>query len=207
MSSDIQKLKTRANIQKLYLIFTHKYNQNDSFRKYEIKGSTGNVYTVNIQNKPTCTCPDHIQRKRRCKHIYFVLIKIMKVSHDYEDKNEFTDGELKTMFMNVPKITDNLMVDNVELTKYLKYVEKMSNASYPLEMKKIKEGDLCPVCLDELFDTNESLVHCKYSCGFGMHKLCFDVYNENVDGVVKCLFCHHEWNKNKTVDKYINISK
>ena len=66
----------------LYLVESIPQNSKEEKKRiYLIMGSTGNVYSVVITNKPTCTCPDFRQRKKRCKHIYFVLIRIMKVEN------------------------------------------------------------------------------------------------------------------------------
>ncbi|KAG4392134.1 hypothetical protein GLYMA_04G084500v4 [Glycine max] len=44
-----------------------------------ILGATGNVYTVTLSSSPSCTCPD---RTTPCKHILFVLIRVLGVSLD-----------------------------------------------------------------------------------------------------------------------------
>ncbi|KAL2346948.1 hypothetical protein Fmac_000948 [Flemingia macrophylla] len=44
-----------------------------------IFGATGNVYTVALSSTPSCTCPD---RTTPCKHILFVLIRVLGVSLD-----------------------------------------------------------------------------------------------------------------------------
>ena len=39
---------------------------------YEVEGSDGHVYRVNVNRKErtsTCTCPDYELRRTRCKHI------------------------------------------------------------------------------------------------------------------------------------------
>ena len=60
-------------------------------RQYLIMGNSGNTYTVTISNQPTCTCPDHTTRGNRCKHIYFVLIRIMN-TYNYTEKT-YSDEE------------------------------------------------------------------------------------------------------------------
>jgi len=48
---------------------------------FVVLGSTGNVYDVIIQRVPHCTCPDHANGNL-CKHILFVLLKVMRVPSD-----------------------------------------------------------------------------------------------------------------------------
>jgi hypothetical protein len=51
-------------------------------------------------------------------------------------------------------------------------------------------------------DSNEEMIHCKYSCGNSLHKQCFDMYNTKRYNEITCLFCHKAWNDKK---KYINL--
>src|SRR5438105_3268942 len=103
--------KSRGKDQKIFLILTHEYDPKVYERRYEVMGTTGNAYTVTINKSPVCTCPDHTVRHKRCKHIYFVLTRIMKVKPEQEDMSSYTDQDLNDMFANIPQITENLRVD------------------------------------------------------------------------------------------------
>lgn len=46
---------------------------------FHVLGATCNVYTVTLMATPTCTCPD---RKKPCKHILFVLIRVLGIPLD-----------------------------------------------------------------------------------------------------------------------------
>lgn len=190
--------KSRGLEQKIFLILTHEYEKNILERKYEVMGTSGNVYTVTIKNDPDCTCPDYVNRHKRCKHIYFVLMRIMKVSEGLENIETYSDTDLEVMFENIPQITENLRVDSCKLAKF-KQLKKNNNGE--VKMREITEDDLCPVCLDGLYECKEELIYCKYSCGHGIHKQCFDMYNTKQDNI-KCLFCHKEWKNNS---QYINL--
>ena len=37
----------------------------------EMAGSTGNIYSISINQLPSCTCPDN-QKGNQCKHIVYV---------------------------------------------------------------------------------------------------------------------------------------
>src|SRR3989337_1997485 len=113
--------KQRAKTQNLFLIETKDI---ENSKEYTVMGSTGNVYKVIISNKPTCTCPDYKLRKRRCKHIYFILIRVMKVKEDEEETSVFSSEALELMFKNIPKITENLIVNKNIKDKYNKYQSK-----------------------------------------------------------------------------------
>ena len=70
--------KYRGKTQRIFLIECSDINEYS--RSYIVCGTTKNVYKVTIKNTPVCSCPDHQMRRRRCKHIYFVLCRIMNVS-------------------------------------------------------------------------------------------------------------------------------
>jgi hypothetical protein len=45
---------------------------------FKVLGSTGNVYTVTIEQLPKCDCPD-ATKGNHCKHLVFVLLKVLNV--------------------------------------------------------------------------------------------------------------------------------
>ena len=83
-------------------------------RGYVVLGTTNN-YKVIISNKSICTCPDHKSRKVRCKHIYFILLKILKVEDYQEDKDTYSNNELEYMLNHIiveEKANDSNLVIN-----------------------------------------------------------------------------------------------
>lgn len=188
--------KERGRTQNIFLIETI-INENNKERNYMIMGSTGNVYKVTIKEIPECTCPDFQTRNRRCKHIYFVLIRIMKTTN--EDKDIYTNLELELMFTNIPTITNNLIIGDNSKKKYEQLKNELGNNTTEIEKKGL--DDVCPVCLDDLTDGNE-LDFCKYSCGRSIHKLCFSMWCKK--NTAKCVYCNSDWNKKNDI-KYINL--
>ena len=196
--------KNRGRAQKIFLILTHEYDNNLE-RKYEVMGTTGNVYLVTINNKPTCTCPDYMTRSKRCKHIYFVLTRIMKVKAEQEDIKKYTDSDLQDMFTNIPTITENLRVDYAKQKEFLeKYKTLNKNPNGKVDKRNIDQDDMCPVCLGELDDHEEEIIFCEYSCGACIHKECFNMYNSKQPGTKKCLFCHKDWDQ-EIKQQYIKL--
>lgn len=192
--------KTRGKSQRIFLILTHDYDEDDLERRYEVMGMTKNAYTVTINHTPSCTCPDHTTRHRRCKHIFFVLTRIMKVAEDQEDIETYTDDDLEEMFCNIPEITANLKVNPSQLNRY-KMLKRNKNDE--VDKRDIDEDDQCPICLGEMFDCDEELTYCKYHCGTHIHKECFDLYNSKQYNI-KCLYCHNPWVDEKQ-QQYINL--
>lgn len=185
--------KFRCMTQKIYLIETLPI-LNENERSYVIMGSTGNVYNVMIKNEPICNCPDFLTRHNRCKHIYFVLIRIMNV-HD-EDKIIYTNNDLIEMFSNIPNITKNLIVDQNTKNMY----NNLKSTNQNNKINKKNTDDVCPICLDDL-ENGEELDYCKYSCGKQVHKLCFKMWSTHKEPL--CVFCRKNWVQLET--NYINI--
>jgi hypothetical protein len=183
--------KQRGLVQKLYLVETLPI-KTDFVREYIIMGSTGNIYQVSISHMPTCTCPDFKQRGQRCKHIFFVLARIMKV--DNNETAEYSDMDLINMFAKIPKATQYL----IEPDKKIKYDSLKNKTNIQVKPKDL--DDVCPICLDDLTDGNE-LDMCKYSCGKHIHKKCYEMMNKSTTEKI-CVFCRHPWESNE----YINLS-
>lgn len=191
-SGNYDARKYRGISQKLYLI--ESIDHEDYIKKeFVIMGSTGNVYTVTIDEKPTCTCPDHKSRHNRCKHIYFVLIKIMGVTEI--DKSSYSKKDLFDMFKNIPPVTDLLKVSADLKNKYNQLLDTTS-------ADKSKDiDDFCPICLDEL-NNGEELLTCKSHCGRHVHKDCFSMYNKNGKRS-KCIYCKNNMFSNES--EYISL--
>ena len=200
--------KQRGKTQKIFLIECtdiYKYS-----RSYMVCGTTKNVYKVTIKNIPMCTCPDNQMRRRRCKHIYFVLCRIMNVSsHRLEDSKKYSNKDLLKMFSNIPLVTNNLIVNNDTQKKYVKYKK---NGNFTIEVLKIKKqrlDDICPICLDNIKKkSGEQLEYCKYSCGKSVHKICFERWINITHAEKKCVFCRADWEPKKYISKsqYINLN-
>ena len=153
--------------------------ENPLERNYIIMGNSGRTYQVTISNNPTCTCPDYMTRLNRCKHIFFVLIRIMKIENYSEEY--YTDEELTQMFLNIPDVAKNLM-----------YTGEKPQEQEEVD-QKFDKGDICPICLDEL-ENGKELDYCKYSCGKTIHKKCFSMWEKSKGGI--CVFCRAKWYSN-----------
>ena len=184
----------RAFTDKLFLV--ESYEATEEFKRvYDIMGSTGNVYKVIITKLPTCTCPDHVTRKNRCKHIYFVLKRIMN-AQDYI-KKEYVEEELTNMFKNIPKIAQYDRIDEMTKNKY----DKLKNKDSMVQAKRL-DDDICPICLDEFDLTDEQpLDYCKWTCGKWVHTACLDMFKNK--GNYKCPYCRTDWEQQ--AKQYINL--
>lgn len=182
--------KDRGLTQKLYLID----KKNDY--EYVIMGSTGNVYDVKISKNPTCSCPDCKTNGNRCKHIYFVLMRIMKLSDSMITQKTYSEIELQDMKMKNADKT--IHANDLVKKKYKKIQDKQNNA----DLSVANTDDLCPVCLDDI-ENGEEYDYCKLYCNKAIHILCFQMWCKK--NIPKCLFCQKPWNKLADGSEYINL--
>ena len=77
--------------------------------RFEVAGSTGNIYSVDITNLPSCSCPDHQKREDVCKHMLFVLMEIIGLAGDDEllYQKAFLTEELAHMFQSMNEYDDD----------------------------------------------------------------------------------------------------
>lgn len=182
--------KSRADKQKLFLIETNIIND---LYEYVIMGTTGNAYTVTMHESPTCSCPDHVTRKTRCKHIYFVLLKILHTDDTLIDKDQYTIDELAKICVNDKEISNVFYVDDDLRKKYTHQKNKTNTTN-----RKDTDDD-CPICLDPL-ENGEELDYCKHGCGKHIHVQCLNMWATRHSKI--CVFCKSDWN----IATYINLS-
>jgi len=190
--------KQRGLSQKIFMI---EYRKNSEFdMEFDVMGTTKNAYTVKINKTPTCSCPDHTTRHRRCKHIFFVMRRIMKIDEDIEETEKFTNSQLKTMIKNMPNVIGDLVVTDAIKNKYGSMKNKKINGV--VDMREL--DDVCCICFDDL-DNGDEIDYCKYNCGKPIHKECFEMYCAMKQQ--KCLICGNQWiNEISEDNSYINLS-
>lgn len=140
-------------------------------------GSTGNVYHITIDKVPTCDCP-HAQKGNQCKHIVYVLSRVLRVPADLEYQLAFITPELCDIFAKAPPLPSQAADDS----------EKDGR-------RKPLEGE-CPICAEDFEPANsrEKVVYCKAACGNNIHKSCFDRWAATKRGArVTCPFCRTPW--------------
>lgn len=129
-----------------------------------IAGTTGNVYIVTISHLPSCTCP-HALKGNQCKHIIYVLNRVLKAPLHLQYQLAFITPELYDIFDTAPPIKPDVQITS------------KGNGEVEAEeaegRKKIEDGDECPICCVDFSETSDATVWCKAACGNNMHKACF----------------------------------
>jgi hypothetical protein len=137
----------------------------------QLAGTTGNVYTVKIGNLPSCNCP-HARKGNQCKHIAYVMGRVLHAPENLEYQLALLNGELKEIFDKAPPIPA---------------------ASSDGDGKRKPIEDDCPICCMP-FEDGEDIVYCKAACGNNIHKDCFQQWAATKTGhSVPCPFCRTPW--------------
>lgn len=143
----------------------------------QLAGTTGNVYTITIDKVPNCNCP-HALKGNQCKHVIYVLARVLRVPWELEYQVAFLASELRSIFARAPPLPEEQGKESEEDGK-----------------RKPLEGE-CPICCEDFEPENtaEAVVYCKASCGNNIHKQCFEQWAATKSGqVVTCPFCRAPW--------------
>ncbi|KAF9524458.1 hypothetical protein CPB83DRAFT_773736 [Crepidotus variabilis] len=189
----------RVMYQRIFMIDRTRHGD-DLREEYSILGSTGNVYTVTIDNLPRCNCPDAV-RGNHCKHILFVFLKVLQVSQAsglWYQKALLTN-ELEQIFRNAP-LAPQARADSRVVAEFARATGKTPVQAEPEKSggnKRIpEEGDDCPICYDGIHGAPEaSLVFCG-QCGNALHNECFGEWRKTAARNGKdltCVWCRAAW--------------
>jgi hypothetical protein len=197
------EIKERALSQRMFVLDRQRdiSDPDHPTETISLAGTTGNVYTITIDKVPSCDCP-HANKGNQCKHIVYVLCRVLRVSGGLEYQLAFVSAELREIFAKAPALPS----EQADQTK------KDGN-------RKAIEGE-CPICCVDFDpdDSSEEVVYCKAACGNNIHKACFDQWAATKKGGIPCPFCRTPWQaeegdmknvvKSGTVngDGYVNVA-
>lgn len=186
--------------------------------KFKISGSTQNVYTISIDKNTfifNCDCPDMkshcIHKKCLCKHIVFLLIRVLKYYDiDIYKELKFNHEKFKPFFEKIENsFIDDISLTNLSLTE--KYNLKINNEKDEITKDKFspylhEEEYECSICYDLLgFDLK--LVGCP-TCKQSFHELCINKWLLN-SNYKNCVYCRSniwkEYKKTVKSSDYMNL--
>ena len=181
------------------------------------------IYQVDITHNPTCTCPDYDNKQKitHCKHINYVLIRVLKcvdikLVHDMcycKDvistantqrirdelhrlyRTTYTDQDIQALFDNQPApLTEQQLaaVNN-------KRPAPVRPESPTVPMKEIEQEESCCICYDDMTieqQIKQELVYCKRSCAVNIHRSCFLTFKDyrNKQSLpLTCPHCRSPW--------------
>ena len=184
-----QEIRARALTQRMFVLDRERDTPPDKppTEIVSLAGTTGNVYTISIDRVPSCDCP-HAQKGNQCKHIIYVLARVLRVPQHLEYQLAFLSSELRQIFAHAPPLPSE------------QAGEKDGN-------RKPVEGE-CPICSEDFEPENsEEIVYCKAACGNNVHKSCFEQWAATkTGGGVTCPFCRTPWQGDEDMLKKVSKS-
>ncbi|OCH92261.1 hypothetical protein OBBRIDRAFT_886411 [Obba rivulosa] len=165
--------------------------------EFSVLGSTGNVYTVVVDKKPSCNCPDAL-KGNHCKHILFIFLKVLQVTQEsgYWYQKALLTSELEDIFANAPPAPNSILNTRVR-EAYARATGKpvaSSSATDVTQKKRIPGAeDDCPICYENLHGAKESELTFCQECGNAVHKECFQQWARKSAANLTCVFCRAKW--------------
>ncbi|MCD7469513.1 hypothetical protein HAX54_008613 [Datura stramonium] len=170
-----------------------------------VLGATCNVYTVTLSTTPSCSCPD---RSTPCKHILFVLIRVLGVSIDDTClyRRSLRPCQLQRL-LNLPISTEALASQKVREMFHQLFSQQPQKTS-PVTIK-VENGTTCPVCLEEM-NEEEKIAAC-VTCRNPIHEECLMAWKRSNSRrrSISCVLCRARWRDVRAElegDKYLNLS-
>lgn len=177
-------VKERALTQRLTVLSRVRGGTDENpFELVRVAGSTGNVYTIRIDNIPRCDCP-HALKGNQCKHIVYVMLRVLKAPEKIAYQLALLSSELRELMKNTTPVP-GVKMNGKDGT--------MREGEDP--NRKPVEGE-CPICYDELKD-KEHTVYCKSRCGNNIHSECMQKWAAISKGEATCPYCRARWPNEK----------
>ena len=195
-SHDKNMRKNKGLTEPIYLVeVSATTGSGEEERQFIVMGTKEKEYKVKIKSKPTCTCMDYIMRAKHndyfCKHIYFIVKRVLKCTDQICDKKKFQKKHLEELFDQIATIPQNVIYNGDKMC--------LDGSTPATSRKAIGEEDCCPICLDELLDGND-LVYCMLSCGNSLHHTCFNMWCLKKKEQL-CVYCRGNWKKQQPMTK------
>jgi len=177
----INDRKQRGLVQPILLLDYERLSSNTGLQ-FLIAGTTSN-YTVqyDLELQWQCTCPDFERRQTFCKHIYFVLARVLQkdligeeIDHKscrYADIDELYHA-VRSRVQHIGRIGN----PDAEVKD-----EPDNNQQDERKRNTIQQrqyvGDPCCICFEDMTSTCIT-VYCKEECGKSVHRECFRRYTQ-----------------------------
>ncbi|XP_058070003.1 uncharacterized protein LOC131219032 [Magnolia sinica] len=167
-----------------------------------VLGATGNVYTVTLSVAPSCTCPD---RTTPCKHILFVLLRVLGLSLDDTCLRRRTLRPCQlSRLLRTPVSLDTLAGPRARERFHQLFSESRGSFGLPHTIE-LPDDSTCPVCMEQM-RKEERLVACAV-CRNSLHDECFLKWKRSRGRrAASCVICRARWRERKELDGYMNLA-
>lgn len=190
----------RAYTQRLYLIEQEPMDEHSTSCALSVLGSTGNVYTVTLAHIPTCNCPDFQKKQDCCKHLLFVLLKVVGLprSNPLVFQRAYLSSELEHLFgllSNRQVGGRSGVLANTSVRQTFAQLKtgspvKPTTTTSNERRRSLDENNDCPICFDPM-SNKERLTFCQYGCGANFHTDCMTRWCRSAQ--MSCPLCRCPW--------------
>lgn len=203
-SYDVQ-LRKQNGLSHPLLYVDHTVNEGDRNIIVYVLGTTRNVYQVKFKScsKPSCDCPDFKKRRLQCKHIYFVLLRILQV----EDWSSIWNlNYALDLINNRLGSLATLRVSQRQRETFASLKNREEGAVTTPDVVSAPRNTECGFCLDDISSSSGALSDTCGQCGNGWHKACWNRWAE-VTRKATCIICRAVIRKipSETQNEYIQL--
>jgi hypothetical protein len=210
----LQERILRAATQRLYLVRRDEVNDSECQCNFVVLGSTGNVYTVTLQDVPHCTCPDFARKNDLCKHILFVYLKVvgLPVTNPLVYQKALLKTELREIFSilsqrRVGGTVASVLANDRVRESYARleggetaldegdFADQVGGGG-GVKRRALDEGESdCPICFDPMSGGADT-TFCRAMCGNNFHAECIRLWLGEQQAKT-CPNCRQPWDDGK----------
>jgi len=162
--------KQRGLSERIYLLDAKIINSKEW--ELSIKGSSKSIYKIKLsENETKCKCMDFSIRRKVCKHLHFVLGRIINNS-ELSNKIKVVD-DITNNYDNISDLLKNVLSDHV--------CNKEEDTRYD-------NKEICCICFEEF--GNENINQCKMECKNIFHSECINLWLSKNNS---CPLCRSSW--------------
>jgi len=169
---------SRALSQPMYLIEVgHKKEEDEDFWAFKVEGYSGSQYKIHLRSTlgVRCSCPDFQQRRRFCKHVFFLFARILKQpSWAYRLAEE---EDIETNVFDLFPTFGSLMG---------KVLSSRRDSSKKAIDDEGRDEETCPICFEKSKDQDRWVCS---QCRYNIHYTCMERWKKRLGGAVRCPMC------------------
>lgn len=138
---------------------------------------------------PSCTCADYCTRGSVCKHIVFVLLRVLAL--------DGADPRVRCLGISAARIDEIVSRNGRDIANLNRRVSPPSkrhcastSAIAHVAQKPLGDDAVCVICFENFDGGGEKVVWCRQSCGQSLHLECFGRWARRSN---TCPCCRCEW--------------
>ncbi|KAK1264734.1 hypothetical protein QJS04_geneDACA015665 [Acorus gramineus] len=190
-------------------------HRSDGGDRFSILGATGNVYSVALSADPKCTCPDDHRRRPPvpCKHVLFVLLRVLGVPSDDPSILRLCSPLLRpcelARLARAPTLPGVLAGPRVRERFHRAFsgAAAVAAASRRSPDRECGSTATCPVCLEEI--AAASGIACGV-CRNEVHRACLLAWKRSRGRRgANCVMCRARWRPRRGIGGgggYVNLT-